>query len=715
MSMIEQWLQGAGLEQYIPAFMQAGLTQQQFIQITIQDYAQYGMTSLQDKQKLFRLITSLKSQGEQQASPSEPRDAPRVLQRQPPQQLQNPNYPNNVPPQQAPQQVQNYQQPQYQQPPQQPAYMQPQQPAQPSAPNTLQGRPNKYTANPTAHPNCPSQIDGRGIPTVNRTVIPTDQQFLDVINQKIRVVMRKRPVNNQEAQFGHKDIMSGDGWNQTSVHEPKVKVDLTKYIEVSTFRYDHVFSEQADNYEVYFYTAKPLINAIFQGKNATCFAYGQTGSGKTWTMMQRETGIYVLAVNDIFHMLQSDPNYSRLRLTVTVSFYEIYGNKLFDLLNNRKILRALEDGKGIVQIFGIYEQEITNIQELLNCIDSGLQSRSVGATGANADSSRSHAILQIQLKAPNKTTHGKISFIDLAGAERASDVQNTDRQTRMEGAEINKSLLALKECIRAMDKGSAHLPFRDSKLTLVLRDSFIKDSKTVMIACCSPTDKSCENTINTLRYASRVKDLMAAGNDRVKVPVIKPNQNVADLILGLTNNDAEVAQQQYQMQINQMKNQGPQNAFQNYGQAMVPQQQQYVPQPVEQPPMQQQYQQPNVYQNNIPEVYREPQRAPSGREDDEMTKTHCEIVEKIYEIEDDITRAHRKQVDQMMASVKEEVALLHQIENNEINIDNWVLKLEQILSSKENAISELRGQIGIFKQKLKEEAELSQSWKKHMK
>lgn len=128
------------------------------------------------------------------------------------------------------------------------------------------------------------------------------------------MVVRKRPVNSQEANFCHKDILSCDGWNQISVHEPKVKVDLTKYIEISTYKFDQVFGENSDNYEVYFYTAKPLINAIFQGKNATCFAYGQTGSGKTWTMMQRETGIYVLAANDIFHMLREDPTYSKLQL-----------------------------------------------------------------------------------------------------------------------------------------------------------------------------------------------------------------------------------------------------------------------------------------------------------------------------------------------------------------------------------------------------------------
>lgn len=151
-----------------------------------------------------------------------------------------------------------------------------------------------------------------------------------------------------------------------------------------------------------------------------------------------------------------------------------------------------------------------------------MKQRCVGATGANADSSRSHAILQIALKSPNQKVHGKISFIDLAGAERAGDVQNNDRQTRMEGAEINTSLLALKECIRAMEMDKPHKKFRESKLTLILRDSFIKDSKTVMIACCSPTDKSCENTLNTLRYADRVKSF-SSGVSNNKVPVIKPS------------------------------------------------------------------------------------------------------------------------------------------------------------------------------------------------
>eukprot|EP00703_Trepomonas_sp_PC1_P000158 JAP96448.1 Kinesin-13 [Trepomonas sp. PC1] len=696
MQQIEQWLSSAGLEQYIPVFINAQITPQQFTQLTIQDYQQYGITIIQDKQKMFRLLSGLKT-----ADITKPVqvDQGRVLHRQPPVQLNNAvvqppiqpsNTPRSLPIQLAPQQQQYSQPQQYQQ-------------------AKTQGKPNQFTNNPTAHPNCPMQIDGRGVPTINKTVIPTDKWFLDSIDQKIRVVMRKRPINKNEIQLGCKDIMSVDGYNQVSLHEPKVKVDLTKYIQVNTFRYDHVFSELADNYEVYFYTAKPLVNAIFQGRNATCFAYGQTGSGKTWTMMQRECGIYVLAANDIFQMLQHDPTYKHLHLQAYVSFYEIYGTKLFDLSGGHKELRALEDGKGCVQIAGLYEQQISTVEEILQFIDDGLKQRQVGATGANADSSRSHAILQIALKSPNLKVHGKMSFIDLAGAERAGDVQNTDRQTRMEGAEINTSLLALKECIRAMEMDKPHKKFRESKLTLILRDSFIKNSKTVMIACCSPSDKSCENTLNTLRYADRVKSF-SSGVTSNKVPVIKPSQNVAEMVIGVAANDADIQQQEYQAHLEAMR---------RGQQVHVQQQFQAYPEPMQQHELQfqnfsqqQQYQQPQqVYQQNAyqEEVFVENHETPS--QVDELAQTHSAKVREIYEMEEEMVKAHRIQVDVTMSTVKKEVKLLHQIEANEIGIDQWVQEMEILLNEKEKAILDLKMHIGQFKKQLAEEQQLSDSWK----
>ena len=145
----------------------------------------------------------------------------------------------------------------------------------------------------------------------------------------------------------------------------------------------------------------------------------------------------------------------------------------------------------------------------METIANGLQSRTSGVTGANADSSRSHAILQLQLKnvRDQQREYGKMSFIDLAGSERGADTIDQNKQTRLDGAEINKSLLALKECIRALDLEKKHTPFRGSKLTQVLKDSFTGDSKTTMIANVSPANSCCEHTLNTMRYADRVKEL----------------------------------------------------------------------------------------------------------------------------------------------------------------------------------------------------------------
>jgi len=154
---------------------------------------------------------------------------------------------------------------------------------------------------------------------------------------------------------------------------------------------------------------------------------------------------------------------------------------------------------------------VAMVTELMNLITLGLSSRTTGVTGANVDSSRSHAILQICMKDVQGRLQGKISFIDLAGSERAADTIDQDKQTRLDGAEINKSLLALKECIRALDQDKRHTPFRGSKLTLVLKDSFVGNCRTLMIANISPTAGCSEHTLNTLRYADRVKELKKGG------------------------------------------------------------------------------------------------------------------------------------------------------------------------------------------------------------
>lgn len=215
----------------------------------------------------------------------------------------------------------------------------------------------------------------------------------------------------------------------------------------------------------------------------------------------RVPGLYLLAAYDVIDLLNQ---YDDLELYL--SFYEIYCGKLYDLLNNREAVFCREDSKSRVNIVNLTESRCHSVEDIMNTLSHGMTIRSCGTTGANAESSRSHAILQMSLK-HNDNLFSKMSFIDLAGSERGADTMNTNKKTKMDGAEINKSLLALKECIRALDLDKKHTPFRGSKLTQVLKDSFVGNSKTTMIANISPASSCCEHTLNTLRYADRVKEL----------------------------------------------------------------------------------------------------------------------------------------------------------------------------------------------------------------
>jgi hypothetical protein len=369
---------------------------------------------------------------------------------------------------------------------------------------------------------------------------------------RIKVVVRKRPMSRKEAAAAEMDTVRCTTRRTLQVHEIKRKVDLTRFTEVHEFSIDDAFDETVSTEYIYQKTAAPLIGGLLRGANATCFAYGQTGSGKTFTMMgdvkegrmvydpsQRQNlGLYVLAARDLFRMLQGweqrqapsvpmvggHPKKGIRRLAVVISFFEIYGGKLFDLLNAREALKALVDAQGDVIVMGVAERRVEGVEGLLKLIDQGLAARSTGTTGANSDSSRSHAVLQIVLAeavadgkggvvvlTDNRTKKvkalGKFSVIDLAGSERGADTMHNDKKTRLEGAEINKSLLALKECIRSLYQESDYNPFRGSKLTQVLKDSFVGDSRTVMIANISPNMSNTEHTLNTLRYAYRVKEI----------------------------------------------------------------------------------------------------------------------------------------------------------------------------------------------------------------
>ncbi|RWS13436.1 kinesin-like protein KIF2A [Dinothrombium tinctorium] len=372
---------------------------------------------------------------------------------------------------------------------------------------------------------------------------------------QICVAVRKRPMNKKEIQKKDIDVITVPNKDTIIVHEPKHKVDLTRYLENQLFRFDYAFDETADNELVYKYTAKPLVQTIFDGGMATCFAYGQTGSGKTHTMggdfhgksQDSSKGIYGLAARDVFKLLKS-PKYRNEDLSVFASFFEIYSGKVFDLLNGKAKLRVLEDAKQQVQVVGLQERAVESVDDVLKLIQTGNNIRTSGTTSANSHSSRSHAVFQIILKKKNGRLRGKFSLIDLAGNERGADTSSANRQTRMEGAEINKSLLALKECIRALGRKGAHLPFRASKLTQVLRDSFIgENSRTCMIAMISPGMQSCEHSLNTLRYADRVKELGAENpemkNDNQESDEDMMNKNGDDL--ALLHNSREMPDDMY--------------------------------------------------------------------------------------------------------------------------------------------------------------------------
>ncbi|KAK4811782.1 hypothetical protein QYF61_005439 [Mycteria americana] len=307
----------------------------------------------------------------------------------------------------------------------------------------------------------------------------------------ICVCVQKQPLNQQEAELNDFDVVTVPGQDMVMVHEAKQKLDLT------------------------WHTAQPLVETIFQGSMATCFACGQRGSGKTHTIRgslsiknsEPSEGFYVMVTEDVFCRLQ-DSSCQKLELRVYGAFFEIYESKVFDLLNWKKWLRVLEDCKQQIQVMGLWEEEVTSLQDVIKLIETGSKCHTSGKTSANTHSSWSHAIFQIILKKRGHL-YAKFSLIDLAGNEQGADISTADRQTSLEGAKIKKSLLALKNCIRALGRNRSHTPFRASKLTQVLRDSFIgENSCTCTIATVFPGMRSCKHTLKTLWYANRMKELV---------------------------------------------------------------------------------------------------------------------------------------------------------------------------------------------------------------
>ncbi|KAL1292918.1 hypothetical protein HN51_053474 [Arachis hypogaea] len=544
-----------------------------------------------------------------------------------------------------------------------------------------------------AEPYMFSKQSGRGRAPDNNlmsNVSSTDKEKSSSV-AKIKVVVRKRPLNKKEIAKNEEDIIETIS-NSLTVHETKLKVDLTQYVEKHEFVFDAVLNEEVTNDEVYRETVEPIVPIIFQRTKATCFAYGQTGSGKTYTMKP----LPLKASRDILRLMHH--TYKNQGFQLFVSFFEIYGGKLFDLLNDRKKLCMREDGKQQVCIVGLQEYQVSDVEMIKELIDQGNATRSTGTTGANEESSRSHAILQLAIKRstdgngskpPRVAVIGKLSFIDLAGSERGADTTDNDKQTRIEGAEINKSLLALKECIRALDNDQGHIPFRGSKLTEVLRDSFVGNSRTVMISCISPSSGSCEHTLNTLRYADRVKSLSKGHNSKkdtissfnlkesITIPVSSfPASAYEDHVVDASLEDNDVDEfsppEEYYEEVKpSLKKYG--KIEPSYG--------------VTEDKSKKQNNQ--IKWKDLPNV--EPKTVHS---DDDLNA--------LLKEEEDLVNAHRKQVEETMNIVREEMNLLVEADQPGNQLDDYVTKLNAILTQKAAGILQLQTRLAHFQKRLKE-------------
>jgi len=511
-----------------------------------------------------------------------------------------------------------------------------------------------------------------------------------IIDHQICVCVRKRPMNKKENAKKDIDIVACADKQTTIVHECKLKVDLTKYLDNHKFRFDYSFDETTTNEIVYRYTAKPLVDTIFNQGMATCFAYGQTGSGKTHTMggdftqgkqQDSSKGIYCLAANDIFKLQKT--KYKALDLIVSASFFEIYSGKIFDLLNKRKKLQVLEDGKAQVQIPNLNETIVYDVDDVMKMLDQGMKTRTSGTTSANQNSSRSHAIFQMILRKRGRgkdgsmgALHGKFSLIDLAGNERGADTMSSDRQTRLEGAEINKSLLALKECIRALGKKGAHLPFRASKLTQVLRDSFIgENAKTCMIAMISPGISCVEHTLNTLRYADRAKELGPDGKGKRGKKVIDLDYN--------ENDDEEEGDEGDQDGSDDNNEQGGgalSNSSTNYRNA------------------------------ELAMLCTKSEK--NQKSSDDLYNFH-EAVSLLIETEEQVIDEHRSSMEENFSLLEEEKKLLDRIENDvDCDLEEYVHRLDMILMEKIDKFTTLREKVSQFKQQLFEEEKASKNIRK---
>ncbi|KAM4625001.1 kinesin family member 3Cb [Polymixia lowei] len=333
--------------------------------------------------------------------------------------------------------------------------------------------------------------------------------------EAVRVVVRCRPFNRREEITECESILEvNDKLGQIAIRNRNAPPDDP----MKTFTFDSVYDWNSKQNDIYDDTVRPLVESVLQGFNGTIFAYGQTGTGKTYTMQGVSgdpdgRGIIPNSFHHIFTLISRTQNQKYL---VRVSYLEIYQEEIRDLLckDNNKKLELKENPDYGVYVKGLSSVVTKNATEIEHVMNMGNQSRSVGFTNMNERSSRSHAIFVITVECSEVGADGedhirvgKLNMVDLAGSERQSKTGAKGKRLK-EAAKINLSLSALGNVISALVDGkSTHVPYRDSKLTRLLQDSLGGNAKTVMIATVGPSGKHYEESLTTLRYANRAKNI----------------------------------------------------------------------------------------------------------------------------------------------------------------------------------------------------------------
>nr|XP_023651219.1 kinesin heavy chain isoform X2 [Paramormyrops kingsleyae] len=318
----------------------------------------------------------------------------------------------------------------------------------------------------------------------------------------IKVLCRFRPLNQSEIIRGDKFI-------------PKFQGDDTVIVGGKPYVFDRVFPCNTTQEQVYNTCAKQIVKDVLGGYNGTIFAYGQTSSGKTHTMEgklhdQQEMGIIPRIAEDIFnHIFTMDEN---LEFHIKVSYFEIYMDKIRDLLDVTKTNLAVHEDKNRVPfVKGCTERFVSSPEEVMDVIDEGKANRHVAVTNMNEHSSRSHSIFLINIKQEHIETEqklsGKLYLVDLAGSEKVSKT-GAEGAVLDEAKNINKSLSSLGNVISALAEGTkTHVPYRDSKMTRILQDSLGGNCRTTMFICCSPSSFNDAETKSTLMFGQRAKTI----------------------------------------------------------------------------------------------------------------------------------------------------------------------------------------------------------------